>query len=322
MRRPGEARDAADLAEQRRYLQYEDQNPEWAGMNHQLAMLQRMLCEAHASDRLAVLPPLRLLRHHNHFVVNDWQWDTYFDLEESRLIDRAGAERPLPIVRRPPPPGVSTWTLAPGERRPAAARDCVLLSRRIGGHPFVDSVPAEDRPPLCFRMRRSKRVRKLAEQVISDLRARGDSRFVAVHARRGDRRDYPRRLTEPAAIRRHLVEHGVADGSTLFLLSDERAAAFWKPLAENYDLARYPNYAPLAALVSSEGGRQPDNYLLFEVEKEVMAGAWWRVETLPGYCPTDPHSWLVEEPIWRIFRGFAMARYLWRRTWRGWRRGG
>ena len=310
------ASSAADRFQQRRYLRYDETNPEWAGMNHQLAKLERMLCEAHASGRLAVLPELRLLRHHNGFVVNDWSWDTYFDLALSRLVDHTGAERPLPIVRGSPPAGVSTLTLAPRRRRPAAAEDCALLVRHIKDRWNPTSVPVEDRPPLLFRWHRSKRVRELAGPVVSDLRARGEGRFVAVHARRGDRHDYPRRRTAPAAIRDHLVEHGIPDGTTLFLLSDERDRAFWAPLEEHYDLARYADYARLAALISPAGGRRPDNYLLFEVEKEVMAGAWWRVETLPGHCPTDPHSWLVDEPTWRLFRAYRVVRWTGRRLMR------
>ena len=235
---------------------------------------------------------------------NDWHWDSYFDLDGSRLVDAAGTEYPLPIARPPPDIDARALTLAPGQR--GLPGDCALVIRRIDHYNFYRVVPDELRAPLRLRIRNSKRVRELARPVVADVRARGGGRFVGVHARRGDRvGQYPSRLTEPAAIRCHLRDHGVPHGSVVFLMSDEHDPAFWEPLGERYDLVRYTHYPPLAALVSRAGDRCPDNYLLYAVEKEIMSNAWMRVDTRPDVHNTAAHSALVDELTW--------ARFLWRR---------
>ena len=289
------------------YLRYTGHEVE-AGMDHLLLNLECLLCEAHAAGRLAVVPELRLAPRHNFGLRSDWRWDTYIDLDESRLVDSAGAEYPLPISRYPPDvDDVAVLTLAPGECAPEVARNYTLVVRRVDHYRYDRVVPRASRAPLRLRVRHSGRVRGLAGPVSADLLARAGGRFVGVHARRGDRvGQYPSRLTEPAAIRRHLHDLGVPDGAVVFLMSDERRTAFWEPLAESYDLARYVDYPPLEALVSRAGGRRPDNYLLYAVEKEIMAGAWMRVETRPDVLSSaGAHSALVDELTW--------ARFLWRR---------
>ena len=206
-----------------RYLRYDEKVPVQSGMGHQVKNLECLLREAHAAGRLAVLPPLRLDARHNLGVQHDREWDRYFDLEGSRLVDAAGTEHPLPIVRHLPRVDAPTFTLAPGQRTPAAARGHVLVVRRVAHHVFARNVPEEDTAPLRLRMRPSARVRELARPVVADLSARGESGFVAVHARRGDRvGQYPSRLTEPPAILSCLRGRGVPDGSVVFLMSDER----------------------------------------------------------------------------------------------------
>ena len=112
-----------------------------------------------------------------------------------------------------------------------------------------------------------------------------------MHVRRGDRGW--KRFTVPARIRARLAAWGVADGSVVFILSDERAPGFWEPLKEHYDLVRYADCPRLAGLVSGADGCRPDNYLLYEVEKEIMRNAALRIETYEGRGPTDAHGALV-----------------------------
>ena len=284
-----------------RYLRYDEKVPVQSGMGHQVKNLECLLREAHAAGRLAVLPPLRLDARHNFGVQDDREWDCYFDVEGSRLVDAAGTEHPLPVVRRLPPVGSPTFTLGPGQRTPAAARGHVLVVRRIAHHVFARDVPEEDVAPLRLRMRCSERVRELARPVVADLLAHGGSGFVGVHARRGDRvGQYPSRLTEPPAILSYLRGRGVPDGSVVFLMSDEREPAFWEPLHRHYDLVRYTRYPELAALVTHGGDRRPDNYLLYAVEREIMSHAGVRIETRPT-PNADVHGSLVDEATWSRF---------------------
>ena len=294
-----------------RYLRYDERVPVQPGMGHQLKNLECLLREAHAARRLAVLPRLRLEPRHNFGVRHDWEWDTYFDLAGSRLVDAAGTEHPLPIVRHLPRIDAPTFRLGPGQRTPAAARGHVLVVRRIAHHLFYCNVPEEDTAPLRLRMRHSARVRELARPVVADLSARGGAGFVAVHARRGDRvGQYPSRMTEPPAIRSYLRGRGFPDGSVVFLMSDEREPAFWEPLHQHYDLVRYTRYPELAALVTHRGDRRPDNYLLYAVEKEIMSHAGLRIGTRP-VPDADVHGSLVDEATWsRFLRRRRFRRFL------------
>ena len=295
----------------RRYLRYDEGVPVQAGMGHHLKNLECLLREAHAAGRLAVLPRLRLHARHNFGVQNDWEWDRYFDLAGSRLVDAAGTEHPLPIVRHLPRVDAPTFRLGPGQRTPAAACCHVLVVRRIADGWFYRNVPEEDTAPLRLRMRRSARVRELARPVVSDLLARGGTRFVAVHARRGDRvGQYPSRLTEPPAVLSYLRGRGVPDGSVVFLMSDEREPAFWELLHQHYDLARYTQYPELAALVTHRSDHRPDNYLLYAVEKEIMSHAGLRIGTRP-VPNADVHGSLVDEATWsRFLRRRRRLRFL------------
>ena len=285
-----------------RYLRYDEKVPVHAGMDHQLMNLECLLREAHAAGRLALLPALRLLPRHNFGVQHHWQWDRYFDLDRSRLLDTEGTEHPLPVVRHLPQVDAPTFRLAPGQRRPDAARGHVLVVRPIAHYNFYRNVPEEDTAPLRLRMRHSRRVRELARLVLSDLLARGGTGFVAVHARRGDRvGQYPSRLTEPPAILSCLRGRGVPDGSVVFLMSDERNPSFWEPLHQHYDLVRYTQYPELAALVTCRDDHRPDNYLLYAVEKEIMSHAGVRIETRPDVPNADVHGSLVDEVTWSRF---------------------
>ena len=281
------------LARAPRYLRYDAKTAIVAGMNHWLSNLKCLMREAYATGRLAVLPALDLLATYNFGVDREWRWESYVDLGESRLVDADGREHPLPVASRPPDGALPTPTLTlnPGERMPPGAEVHRLVVRRIENALYRKDVPAADWPPVDVRFRPAPRVRELARPMIEALTARGEGRFTAVHVRRGNRGR--NRFTVPARIRAHLEARGVADRSVVFILSDERAPGFWEPLKEHYDLVRYTDCPRLAGLVSGAHGRHPDNFLLYEVEKEIMRSAALRIETYEGRGPTDAHGALV-----------------------------
>ena len=266
------------LARAPRYLRYDAKTAIVVGMNHWLTNLECLMREAYATSRLAVLPALDLSPRHNFGVDREWRWESYVDLGESRLVDADGREHPLPLASRPPDVALPALTLNPGERMPPGAQVRRLVVRRIEHSLYRADVPEADRPPVDVRFRPAPRVRELARPMIEALTARGEGRFTAVHVRRGDRGW--KRFTVPACIQAHLKGRGVADRSVVFILSDERAPGFWEPLKEHYDLVRYTDCPRLAGLVSGADGRRPDNYLLYEVEKEIMRSAALRIESL------------------------------------------
>ena len=263
------------------WLEHESERPWPHGMDHALQDLDVLLREARAAGRRALLPALDLDRMHNFGKWYDWQWDWYFNLGASRLIDPAGDARPLPIARDPPPAGARTLIVGPGESIPALARGYPRLVRRY-------ATSAIDPPPglpavheLRLDLVHSKPIRDLARETVAEIARLDGGRFVALHVRRGDRLwQYPQALTAPEHLG-DCLRARIPDRSVVFVMSDERDPGFWEPLRRRYRLVRYADIPRLAALVSGVGDRRPDNYLLYEVENAIAASAWMRISTFP-----------------------------------------
>lgn len=284
-----------------RYLRYDEVRPVDAGIDHQLSNLRCLLAEAHALGRLALLPPLRLEAKHNFGIVNDWSWDTYLDLDASRLVDVDGREHPLPFVRELPTGTLSTRTVPPRVR--LSAEDGIeLIVRQVRHEVFAREVPLTNMP--VFRLRPSTSVLRHARPVIETLRNRWPAGYAAVRIRRGDRLWGPMRwLMRPPNIRRRLNKLGIREGAGLFFMSDERDATFWSALVPFYQAVRYTDFPELTELVAASDDRAPDNYLLYEVEKEIMRHAARRVETFP-VAIREPSmvGTLVPSTIWVVAR--------------------
>ena len=308
------------------YLVYEEVMPRGLthprGLKHALGNLICLLREARASGRLAVLPRLRLHPYHNFGVDREWRWDTYFDFERSVLADAQG-EYPLPLADRDPGADVTSLVLDPGDPLPLQdATNPPRIIRRFSesdtAMPFHRQVPPEGLSGARPRFASSANVVALAAPVVKHLAALDEGGFVAVHVRRRDRIQkwlpeggagtYPSWMTEPESIRDHLHACGYGDGSTLFLSSDEPRADFWDPLAKHYRLVRYVDFPELARLVSRRDGSLPDNYLLFQVEQEVMKSARLWIETRP-VGNRLVHGTLISEDIWRKINNSRRRRW-------------
>ena len=294
------------------FLRYDQDADYRSGMNNQLNNLQWLLREAFLCGRLAVLPALRLLPYHNFDGLDGCgQWDTYFDLEASRLVDHAGGLHPLPIARELPRRPLRTLTLARRSRMPAHAREFELVIR-----PVRDFVVLRDLPyarwrrvfgdvvagttRIGFAMQPSSRVRELAEPVTRAIVSEHGS-YAAVHVRRRDlTRTWPvlGRRTEPGSVRARLRRLGIRDGDPVFFLSNERDPEYWRSLGRFYNVIRHTDFPDLAALVDGEGSMAVDNYLLYEVEKAIMRRAAIRVESIPGPNYAPSHATLVSRHEW------------------------
>ena len=282
-----------------RYLRYDESRPTRAGINHLRRNLEVLLREAHLLGRLAVLPALRLAPQHNFGVDRQWRWDTYFDFEGSALVDAAGTVRALPLAAQPPPAGCPALLLPPGVPVPESVAGQPLVVRQVTNAVFGKEVRCARYGPPDFRFRPAPRVLDLARDVVARLRDRGTGEFCAVHVRRRDRLFGPMRwLTGPARVRARLQAVGVPDGAVVYVLSDERAPGFWEPLASRYELARWEDFPELGGIVSRTAPGGPDNYLLYEVEKQVMREASRRIETFPGADYEPSHATLVPPAVW------------------------
>ena len=284
-----------------RYLRYNA--PQFlAGLDHHVGNLACLLREAHASRRLALLPPLTLHPKHNFDHSRDWRWNDYYDLDASTLIDGAGREHPLPIAKNAPGPpscpseNAKPFLVRPGKHIPPESQRHRLVVRRIGNSVFRRQVPQEHPPAVRLELRPAPPVARLAARATASMASLGDEGFVGIHVRRGDRLgEYPAACTEPAGIKARLASLAVARGTVLFIASDERDPRFFEPLRVHYQLVRYTDFPFLEALVS---GEHPDNYLLYRVEQEILARAELRIETLPNRGP-HAHAALVDAAQWR-----------------------
>ncbi len=288
-----------------RFLRY-DAPVVLAGLLHHVLNLRCLLREAHASGRLAVLPPLTLHPKHNFGHARDWRWQDYYDLDASTLVDAAGREYPLPIAPAAPalsgkrPGSAAPLVVRPGERFPTNGNAHPLVVRMFRHQIFKNEVPQDCQPPLELRLRPAELVLRLAEKAarhLASLAQDAADGYVGVHVRRGDRlaeREFPPALTEPPHIEAVLTRLSVGRDEVLFIASDERDPNFFEPLRTRYRIHRYTDFPYLEALVSGD----PDNYLLYQVEREILSrGRLW-IETLPGRGP-HAHASLVDAKEWR-----------------------
>ena len=281
-----------------------------AGLLHHVVNLRCLLREAHASGRLAVLPPLTLHPKHNFGHTRDWRWQDYYDLGASTLVDAVGREHPLPIapvapaLSRQRDAGRAPLVVRPGGRIPGKGKSHPLVVRTFRHPTFKYEVPQECQPPVELKLRPAEPVLRLATraaQRLASLAQEGDapqSGYVGVHVRRGDRlawAEFPPAHTEPPHIEAVLTRMAVYPAEVLFVASDERDPGFFEPLRTRYRLHRYTDFPYLQALVS---GDDPDNYLLYQVEREILRrGRLW-IETLPGRG-VHAHASLVDAKEWR-----------------------
>ena len=275
------------------------------GLGHETSNLVSLLREAHLTHRLAVVPRLELASKHNFGIRHDWRWEDFYDFDRSHLTDAAGCVHPLPIARCRPD-CARPLVVEAGAAIPGPERSQRWVVRRINtemAHASMgDTLSAlKVRIELFPSPQIAELARETVAEILSSSGARGGGGYFAMHVRRTDRLEiYPARLTEPERIRDFLGKHGIPDGSVIWLMSDERDPDFWEPLKRHYRLVRYYDFPRLAALVSSQGERRPDNYLLFATELEIAKGTprQRRIGTLP-WRTTNASLSLVDQATFR-----------------------
>ena len=276
------------------------------GLVHETMNLVCLLREAHLTHRLAVVPSrLELARKHNFGIRHDWRWEDFYDFDRSHLTDAAGCVHPLPIARCRPD-CARPLVVEAGAAIPEPERSQRWVVRHINTPMAHGSMGDTSRAnKVRIELFPSPQIAELARETVAEILSSPGAAggYFAMHIRRTDMlRAYPARLTEPERIRSFLGQHGVPDGSVIWLMSDERDPDFWEPLKRHYRLVRYWDFPRLAALVSSQGERRPDNYLLFATEAEIAKGTprQRRIGTLPGRRAIDASLSLVDEATFRF----------------------
>ncbi len=282
-----------------RFLRYENPGDGRAGLLHWATNLKCLTLEAARLGRLAIVPPLNLDERHNFGIQRDWRWETYFDLGAGRLVHMlTGVSRRIPIATRPPS-GLAT-ELVLDERQPVPREAaCVdLLVRRVQTF-HQRSVPPSLRPKWTrLWLPPSPNVSALARHAVERLRSLPKG-YAAVHIRRQDWLQHPQyaaswsEATAPEHVRSKLREHGIRPHTPVYFLSDERDSEYWAALSDCCRLYRYGDFPHLNALVSTYRG-DPDNYLLFAVEREIMHQARLRIGTFWGPERPPADDWLLK----------------------------
>lgn len=253
------------------------------GINHLRFALELLVREAVSMGRTPVAFKPRFDPRHNLGHDLDADWDRYIDLNHVELVERAtGAVMAIRMLRRadlgPVEPLAALWV----EREHAfTERECrdhdlVVRHNKTGLHiPAVHDGVA-GLPQYVVRFRPSDQIHRLAQAVQRQL-----GHYCGVHVRRDDMLEmkdvYPNldRDTQPGRMGDTLAKV-VDEGSTVYILTNERNKTFFAPLKSRFRILQYFDFPELAALVD---GPRPDNFLLFEVEKLLFEQSHVKVHT-------------------------------------------
>ena len=118
------------------------------------------------------------------------------------------------------------------------------------------------------------------------------------------------RATQAGAIIERVLTM-VPRGETLFLLSDEKAPNYFKPLEKHWKVVRYYDFPELARLVHHPNLLFYDNYALFLVEGLIYGQARLKITTNRGKGSvfrlfskdqdTKDQRWLLDKTRFELF---------------------
>ena len=98
--------------------------------------------------------------------------------------------------------------------------------------------------------------------------------YACMHVRASIKdRDFGQPIFPFSAVREQIksvIEHSIARGSRLYIMSDIHQPNFFDFLKSDYRVYRYHDFPKLRQLVSGEGSRKIDNVMLYLVEKNIM----------------------------------------------------
>lgn len=269
-----------------------------SGINHGESNLMTLIREATYLGRCPVVSPPDLHPKHNHGHLPGAEWSRYRDLDATRI--RVGGElQPMNWIDRSHLDRLGigdadTLELEASERLGSEHNQRYrLVIRDMTGTGLWrrqrDSSDSEGK--IKIKLMPSRQVLGLAERIRLRL---GD--YAAVHVRRGDKLELVaplRDATSPRNILARLAEV-VEPGRALYVLTDEWDRDYFAELRQHYDVRQFFDFDELAELVS---GPQPDNYLLYEVEKQLFKTARPRIWTFRHERKTD-EPYLCEHPGW------------------------
>ena len=106
--------------------------------------------------------------------------------------------------------------------------------------------------------------------------------YACMHIRTSDRKDWPIFVLASAKKQiKSVLEHTIAKGTKLYIMSDMHQTNFFDFLKADYQIYRYHDFPELTQLVANKDGNEIDNVMLYLVEKNIMRHAL--VKILPPH---------------------------------------
>ena len=121
------------------------------------------------------------------------------------------------------------------------------------------------------------------DSTITDTLKPSTNHYVCMHVRMSDRESqWP--VFDFSSSKKNIesiLEHSIAKGSRLYIMSDIHQADFFDFLKSDYRVYRYHDFPKLRKIVSGEDGSKIDNVMLYLIEKNIMKHA--TVKILPPH---------------------------------------
>ncbi|MDD2659708.1 MAG: hypothetical protein PHY54_08525 [Methylococcales bacterium] len=253
------------------------------GINHLREALEWLVRESISLNRTPLVFTPHFDSIHNYDIEVNATWDKYIDLGNLQINNiLLGTNSSIQAVMEKEIAGFRDLSILWIERdhiltdKENEEFDIIVRHNRTGleiksVHAGVRGLPDYS---VCFMP--SHQVLDTYNQVSNKLQ-----NYSAMHVRRGDMLGmndvYPNldQETQPDKIKA-TISQILPSGSKIYILTNERDKAFFDPLKTDYEVLQYFDFPELIKLVECE---QPDNFLLFEIEKLIFENAKTKIYT-------------------------------------------
>ena len=253
------------------------------GINHLREALELLVRESISLNRTPLVFTPHFDSCHNFDIEVNATWDKYIDLSNLQINNMSlGTNISIQAVMEKDIAGLDDLSTLWIERdhiltdKDNEEFDLIVRHNRTGLE--IDCVHNGIRgiPKYSVRFMPSNRVLDAYNQVSDKIK-----NYCAIHVRRGDMLGmidlYPNldQDTQPDKIYA-TISQVIPKGSKIYILTNERDKAYFNPLKNYYEVFQYFDFPELKGLLECE---QPDNFLLFEIEKLIFENAKTKIYT-------------------------------------------
>jgi hypothetical protein len=271
------------------------------GINHLREALEWLVRESISLNRTPLVFTPRFDSIHNFGIEVNASWDKYIDLGNLQINNSSlGTNISIQAVMEKDIAGFRDLSILWVERDHILTdkenKDFDLIVRHNKTGLEIDRVHTGIRglPNYSVGFMPSHQVLDTYNQVSNKLQ-----NYSAMHVRRGDMLamvdKFPNLDQETQADKiKAIISRVLPTGSKIYILTNERDKAFFDPLKTDCEVLQYFDFPELIGLVECE---QPDNFLLFEIEKLIFENAKIKIYTFthpggrPRICLSSSLGW-------------------------------